>query len=106
MIGRVVTTTGAWGREGGYFASEDEAQTFEDELKATVILQPGATLTEQALFHWAQEQLAYFAVPRFIEFVDALPVTENGKVQKFTLRDRGVTAATWDREAAGLGLKR
>src|SRR5215471_1340047 len=33
MIGRVVDTIGAWGREGSYFADEDEAQTFEDELK-------------------------------------------------------------------------
>ena len=38
-----------------------------------------------------------FAVPRFIEFVTALPMTENGKVQKFRLSERGVTAATWDR---------
>src|SRR5215467_5680946 len=30
MIGRGVTTSGRWGRDGGYFASEDEAQTFED----------------------------------------------------------------------------
>ena len=37
-------------------------------------------------------------MPRFIEFVDKLPVTENGKVQKFKLRDRGVTARTWDRD--------
>jgi crotonobetaine/carnitine-CoA ligase len=28
-------------------------------------------------------------------------VTENGKVQKFKLRERGVTDRTWDREAAG-----
>ncbi|HEV7641938.1 MAG TPA: hypothetical protein VGO39_13815, partial [Gaiellaceae bacterium] len=34
MIGRIVGTVGTWGREGGYFASEDEAQTFEAELKA------------------------------------------------------------------------
>src|SRR5579872_3327368 len=32
MIGRVVKTAGAWGRDGGYFANEDEAQMFEDEL--------------------------------------------------------------------------
>src|SRR5438132_10117562 len=34
MIGRVVTTIGGWGHEGGYFATDEEAQTFEDELKA------------------------------------------------------------------------
>ncbi len=33
------------------------------------------------------------------ELVADLPRTENGKVQKFRLRERGVTAATWDREA-------
>src|SRR5215208_572195 len=33
MIGRVVTTVGTWGREGGYFANDEEAQAFEDELK-------------------------------------------------------------------------
>src|SRR6266516_4786635 len=31
IIGRVVDTVGTWGREGGYFASEEEAQTFADE---------------------------------------------------------------------------
>src|SRR6516164_4752573 len=30
MIGRIVDTIGAWGREGGYFATEDESRTFED----------------------------------------------------------------------------
>ena len=39
MIGRVVSTVGAWGRQGGYFASDDEAQTFEDELKAILVNQ-------------------------------------------------------------------
>src|SRR5438876_9825335 len=34
MVGRVVTTIGSWGRDGGYFASEEEAETFEAELKA------------------------------------------------------------------------
>jgi adenosylcobalamin-dependent ribonucleoside-diphosphate reductase len=42
MIGRIVTTIGRWGREGGYFATEDEAQTFEDELKAILVNQLAA----------------------------------------------------------------
>src|SRR5216683_6654164 len=42
MIGRVVDTIGRWGRDGGYFASEDEAQTFEDELKAILVNQLAA----------------------------------------------------------------
>src|SRR5216117_4103266 len=42
MIGRVVDTVGAWGRDGGYFATEDEAQTFEAELKAILVNQLAA----------------------------------------------------------------
>src|SRR5436189_3095452 len=42
MIGRVVTTIGTWGRQGGYFAGEEEAETFEDELKFILLHQLAA----------------------------------------------------------------
>jgi ribonucleoside-diphosphate reductase alpha chain len=42
MVGRIVTTIGRWGREGGYFADEEEAITFEDELKAILVNQLAA----------------------------------------------------------------
>src|SRR2546425_11449550 len=42
MIGRIVSTVGTWGREGGYFADEDEAETFEAELKAILVNQYAA----------------------------------------------------------------
>ena len=39
MIGRVVTTIGEWGRAGGYFADDEEADAFEAELKAILVNQ-------------------------------------------------------------------
>ncbi|MER3411876.1 MAG: vitamin B12-dependent ribonucleotide reductase, partial [Thermoleophilia bacterium] len=39
MIGRVVSTIGGWGRQGGYFIDEEEAETFEAELKAILVNQ-------------------------------------------------------------------
>jgi crotonobetaine/carnitine-CoA ligase len=45
-------------------------------------------------------------VPRFVDIVAALPKTPTGKIQKFELRDIGVTPSTWDREAAGIKLSR
>ncbi|MGC9974673.1 MAG: vitamin B12-dependent ribonucleotide reductase, partial [Gaiellaceae bacterium] len=42
MIGRVVSTIGAWGRKGGYFVNEEEAETFEAELKAILVNQLAA----------------------------------------------------------------
>src|SRR3954471_10030402 len=42
MIGRVVSTIGTWGRQGGYFAGDEEAETFEDELKFILLHQLAA----------------------------------------------------------------
>src|SRR5205809_5631896 len=42
MIGRVVGTIGRWGRDGGYFASAEEAETFESELKFILVNQLAA----------------------------------------------------------------
>src|SRR2546421_1676619 len=42
MIGRVVDTIAGWGRDGGYFATEDEAETFEAELKFILVNQLAA----------------------------------------------------------------
>jgi len=39
MVGRVVDTIGGWGRAGGYFANDEEADTFEAELKAILVNQ-------------------------------------------------------------------
>ena len=42
----------------------------------------------------------------YIEFLDELPHTPTGRVQKYKLRERGVTETTWDREAAGFVVRR
>ena len=42
MIGRVAGTIAAWGREGGYFATDEDAQTFEDELTHILLHQMAA----------------------------------------------------------------
>jgi ribonucleoside-diphosphate reductase alpha chain len=39
MIGRVVDTVSSWGRKDGYFATDEEADTFEAELKAILVNQ-------------------------------------------------------------------
>jgi crotonobetaine/carnitine-CoA ligase len=78
----------------------------EDDVKVTAVLQPDVALTEAELCEWSVECVPYFAVPRYIEFRDDLPRNPVGRVLKYQLRDDGVTAATWDREAAGLTFER
>jgi crotonobetaine/carnitine-CoA ligase len=65
----------------------------EDEVMAAIILKPGCRLEAAALATFCETRLPYFAVPGFVDFVGDLPRTENGKVQKFRLRERGVTAS-------------
>jgi crotonobetaine/carnitine-CoA ligase len=45
-------------------------------------------------------------VPRYIRILDELPKTPSAKVQKHLLREEAITDQTWDREAAGIKLKR
>jgi carnitine-CoA ligase len=78
----------------------------EDEVMAAVVLRGGSRLTYTALLDFCQPRMPHFAVPRYLEFMATLPVTENGKVTKYKLRERGVTAATWDREKAGYKVLR
>jgi len=78
----------------------------EDEVMAAIVRQPGSALDEVAIIRFCETRMPYFAVPRFLEFVDVLPTTENGKIQKYKLRERGITDRTWDREAAGITVKR
>src|SRR3954468_11813908 len=42
MVGRVAGTIATWGREGGYFATEDDAQAFQDELTYILLHQIAA----------------------------------------------------------------
>jgi carnitine-CoA ligase len=78
----------------------------EDEVMVAIIARPGAAITPIELMQFCAQRLPYFAVPRFVDFVADLPRTENGKVRKYELRERGVTASTWDRETSGYRLKR
>jgi crotonobetaine/carnitine-CoA ligase len=73
----------------------------EDEVMVTVVVRPGGVLVPEDLAGHCARELPAFAVPRYIDTVQDLPLTETGKVRKAVLRDRGVTARTWDRVAAG-----
>jgi len=65
-----------------------------------VVRRPGATVSAAELARWCEERMARHMVPRYIEFLDSLPLTPTEKVEKYRLREAGITAATWDREAA------
>jgi crotonobetaine/carnitine-CoA ligase len=78
----------------------------EDEVKANVVLKPGETLSPEELINFCNERMAYFAIPRYVEFVAELPKTPTNRVEKYRLRQIGLTDKTWDREKAGVKITR
>jgi benzoate-CoA ligase len=55
-------------------------------VKAYVVLKDGATATSEELQAFVKERLAPYKYPRQIEFLDELPKTATGKIQRFRLR--------------------
>ena len=78
----------------------------EEEIMVVIVPATGADIAPSALIDWLVPRLPYFAVPRFVRFVDMIPKTETNKQRKFPFREAGVTSDTWDRVAAGIVLKR
>ena len=57
-----------------------------EEIKAYVVLNKGAIVSEDELKEWTKERIASYKYPRIIEFVDSLPMTATGKILKKELR--------------------
>jgi crotonobetaine/carnitine-CoA ligase len=92
--------------ESAAVAVKSEIAGGEDEIKACIVLRPGAQLEPEVLLDYCQERMPRFAVPRYVEFISELPKTPTEKIQKHKLRGPGLTPDTWDREAAGYKLKK
>lgn len=78
----------------------------EDEVMAALVLHADQEIAPVELIAFCAPRLPYFAVPRYLEFLRELPMTENGKVQKYKLRERGITPQTWDGGPTGQKAQR
>ena len=72
----------------------------EDDIKACIVA--GSPIEPAELFDFFKNHLPYFAIPRYVDFLDALPRNGVGRVLKHKLREAGNTAETWDFEAMDL----
>lgn len=68
----------------------------EDEIKVAVVLEPGAELTEAELIDFLAEEMPAFMVPRYLNFLNALPKTATSKIRKTEIRRAGIIGC-WDR---------
>jgi acyl-CoA synthetase (AMP-forming)/AMP-acid ligase II len=77
----------------------------EEDIKIVVRTAPDSSVTPLELVDHCAERLAYFKVPRYVEFVDSFPKTETERVQKEKLADTGVEGL-FDRETTEYELER
>jgi fatty-acyl-CoA synthase len=56
--------------------------------KALVVLRPGAQATEAEIIAFTRDGLSHFECPTSVEFVESLPRTATGKLQKFLIREK------------------
>jgi fatty-acyl-CoA synthase len=72
--------------EAAIIAAPDER--WGEVPAAIVVLKPGATATEAELVEFCRERLAHYKCPKRVDFLEVLPRTATGKIQKNLLRDR------------------
>jgi carnitine-CoA ligase len=82
------------------------SEVTEQEVMAVIVLKPGSHLAPEELTQFLSDRMPYFMVPRYVEFAQELPKTPTGKVQKYALRNSGITDMTWDRVKAGIKLEK
>jgi crotonobetaine/carnitine-CoA ligase len=78
----------------------------ESEIMVAVVPEPNVEVDPAQLARFVNDHAPYYLVPRYIDIVEELPHTPTGKIQKFDLRTKGVTAATWDRKTSNFELER
>ena len=83
-----------------------KSEIAEDEVMAVIALKEGETLDPAELIDFLRPRLAHFMIPRYVRIVEMLPRTPTAKIEKVKLRAVGLTPDTWDREAAGIRVKR
>lgn len=78
----------------------------EHEIKLDVIVRRDHRVTPEDLARFINDHAPYYCVPRYIEFVSELPYTPTQKLEKYKLRAKGLSAATWDRLKSDFELRR
>ena len=76
-----------------------------EEVKLVVVPEEGKKIKPEELVAYCDERMAYFMVPRYVEFVETIPRTgASQRPEKGLLK--GITPNTWDRVKAGVKIKR
>ncbi len=78
----------------------------DEDILVAVVAKPDLRIDPRALIEYLIPLMPHYMVPRFVRVMNELPKTATNKLMKYAIREEGVTADTWDAEAAGIFLKK
>jgi crotonobetaine/carnitine-CoA ligase len=76
-----------------------ESAAGEEDVLLVVVLREKHTVTPSELLESFEGRIPNYAMPRYVRFVESLPKTPTGRIEKFKLRQKGGLEGDWDREA-------
>ena len=62
--------------------------------KAFIVIKPGETMSNGEIFEFLKGKVAKYKIPKYVEFIEELPKTASGKIQKFLLKERHKSGTT------------
>lgn len=78
----------------------------EDDVMVAVVLKPEHSAGHLDLVRYCETRLPYFAVPRYVDIRTEFPKTPTFRIEKYKLRQEGVTPSAWDADKAGYRVDR
>jgi fatty-acyl-CoA synthase len=65
-------------------------ETYGEVVMACIVPIEDALLSEEEVKEFVRQNVAKHKIPKYVEFVDAFPMTASGKIQKFKMRDAAI----------------
>ena len=85
---------------------EKKGKLGHDEIVAHVVPNEGQLIDAKEFFEFCNENMAYFMVPKYLVIRSELPKTGTLRIEKYKLREEGVTSEAFDRSELGIVLRR
>jgi crotonobetaine/carnitine-CoA ligase len=104
-VERIVSAHYSIGEAAAIGVKAAEGASAEQEILVCVV-PDGGSVDPHELLSYCAKRMPYFAVPRYVRVMDALPKTPTARVRKVELRDLGIDDSCYDRAASGPKLGR
>jgi fatty-acyl-CoA synthase len=65
-------------------------EKYGEQVAAAIIKKPDASITDEDVKEFCRENVAYYKVPEYVDFVEEYPMTASGKIQKYKLRQSAI----------------